>query len=229
MEIKASESIKVTNEVTAKASIRTSMTIQFLKSAILFAEKAKELEINISHPIKDSIRSEHRSYATMSIIASVAFLEATINEIYLDAVDKNKNIFPNYDDCIINSLASIWPILEEYKARTLSKYQTILEISKKDKFKKGALPYQAVQELIDLRNILIHYKPEWSNKENKFSDLQAKLRNKNIVDNPYSHKNDPAFPKKILSFDCAAWAIESSYNFVKEFLDKMQIETALYD
>jgi len=173
------------------------------------------------------MRSEHRSYVTMSIIASVTFLETTINEIYLDAVDKNKKIFSSYDNCIINSLASIWPILEENKARTLHKYQTMLKISNKNKFDNGTLPYQAVQELIDLRNMLIHYKPEWSNKEKKFHELQASLRSKNIVANPYSHQNDSAFPKQLLSFDLAAWAVESVYSFVKEFLDRMQIKTAL--
>ncbi len=62
----------------------------------------------------------------------------------------------------------------------LSKFQVALVCAGHERMDKGAEPYQSVDVLIDLRNELVHFKPQWwhddGRDEAKFvATLRAKL------------------------------------------------------
>jgi len=70
--------------VSVTASVIHKFSRQHLEAARHFADSAMDVE---SEPnLTERHRSAHRAYVTGAIIFSVAFLEASINEFYLEAV-----------------------------------------------------------------------------------------------------------------------------------------------
>ena len=119
---------------------------------------------------------------------------------------------------VSNLLSELWPIME--KSAILYKYQVVLTTTNKEKFNAGIPPYQDVDNLIKLRNALIHYKPEWDTDSKIHKSIEDRLKN-NFNINPFSHFNDAFFPKKCLGHGCAEWAVRSSIKFVQAFFEKM--------
>ena len=84
--------------------------------------------------------------------------------------------------------------------------------------------------LIDLRNMLVHFKPEWDNDQKKHKEVEKKLKGRFEL-NPFWPKNNPIFfPFKCLSHGCANWAVGSSMRFILQFfaLIGLDSETDLF-
>ena len=103
---------------------------------------------------------EHRAYVTAAIVFSVAFLEASINEFYLEARDSNQKTLEGLSDAEIAVIAELWDTVEQHTV--LGKYQVALAACRKQRFDKGAEPFQRTDALVKIRNALIHFRPEWS-------------------------------------------------------------------
>src|SRR5215213_7966930 len=132
--------------------------------AAIFTRRALEIESTYD---KDLVSGEpyyvHRGYVTAAVLSAVASLEATINEFFVDAQNENSPIFEGVDPMIPRILAEYWEEIEG--ARILTKYQMALILASKRKFDRGLSPYQEVDSLIQLRNALVHYKPEWDTEQ----------------------------------------------------------------
>jgi hypothetical protein len=70
-------------------------------------------------------------------------------------------------------LASFWESVGNGRYSLLGKYQMALLLSGAGQFDKGAHPYQDAQLLIDFRNGLVYFRPDWhdSGKKRKFDSL----------------------------------------------------------
>lgn len=214
----------VTVDIKAEVSIKTNFSIYHLLAAANYSRAAHKIEKEVRPPCPEKERIEYIGFVTSSIIMSVAALESRINEIYLSAVDKDKNIFKNFNDDTIESLSIIWHDLDNKRISTLSKYLISLLISRKTLMNKGDKIYQDVDMLIKLRDALIHYKPEWDTElKGKHTKLEGHLSTKFEI-SPYSHRNDSFFPKKCLSHGCASWAVNSVINFIDHFYKIMGIQ-----
>ncbi|MGZ8226110.1 MAG: hypothetical protein ACXWT3_05655 [Methylococcaceae bacterium] len=105
-------------------STRAYLSISHFQSAKFLARKCTEYE-NMEGPINlnGPERSQHASYSISSVIISVAFLEATINEIFSDCTDdsgklristiQEKDLMGKLWELGIPRTAS-YPILEKY-------------------------------------------------------------------------------------------------------------------
>lgn len=162
-----------------------------LHSARVLCEKTVEVEAlhDSSQQASEGLTDEYMAYATGSIFASVAFLEASINETFLRALGYTKGephngTLKKLHPDIITSMANAWkigtdwgnePSLRQFlrdprknlpeRWFILDKYQLALYLADKPPFnkpfdKKGKLWVDATL-LIDLRNYLTHHKPEW--------------------------------------------------------------------
>lgn len=175
----------------------------------------------------------HGAFVSTAIFSAVSFLEATINELFDDAVE-NKERFDGLlylDENLLMQMEDWW-ITKGIKAPTLEKYQKILKLADKSKFNKGTQPYQDVKLVTQLRNSLVHYKPEWSN-----TVLNTKLEVIKVEDSfidklkgkfelcPFVAPANAFFPDKCLGYGCAKWAIDSILKFTDEFLERMAIRT----
>jgi hypothetical protein len=215
-------SIKVNLTLSATASVKTNFSGHHMLSAAHFARQSAIIEKNDSDEITDELRAEHRAYVTGAIVVSVASLEATINEVFISARD-NDSLFKGFDPTIPKVLAKFWDwYIVKRRPSILEKYLLILDVANKEAFDREKSPYQEVGDLIQLRNALVHYKPEWDTdlKNHKKIEDRLEKRLKTRI-NPFSHANDAFFPKKCLGHGCAEWAVQSSIKFIEDFYNRM--------
>lgn len=93
---------------------------------------------------------------------STAALEAAVNEIYLQAVDKTLSAFTRIDAVQVALIAELWQVLENSRAPMLKKHDIALTAIGQSPFRLGVEPVQSAASLIGLRDPLIHFKPEWN-------------------------------------------------------------------
>ncbi len=85
--ILATGTVTATATVTAFPRVKNNFSRQYLVFARHFAAMASTVQSKGTITEQDT--SEHRAYVTGSVVFSEAFLEASINEFYLEAIDGN--------------------------------------------------------------------------------------------------------------------------------------------
>ncbi len=205
----------LTMQATAKS--RVNLSFQHMQEAIHLMDLSKDCEAtNAGKTFADGdFFNHHRAYVVGSIMTSVASVEARINEFYLDATD---NLLGSILDASQQGLLTeLWKPLDEKRVPVLQKYQIALTAIKSSKFDTSKGPYQDVSLLIDLRNMLVHFKPEWDNDQRKHKKIEEKLRGRFELNPFWPNENSIFFPFKCLSHGCASWAVRSSMHFILEF------------
>ena len=233
-------------EVNSSASISISMRPYFsdyhVRAAAFFSEQSAELENKHgSKPPADwgSSFYDHRACVMGSILSSVAFLEAAINELFVDSVEyvaKDPQPPPTDPPRPVDQLdregrelmAGMWPF-DVDRRRILEKYQIALVLNNKPKLDTSRNPYQDTDVVVTLRNTLVHYKPQdlpaGLRPEEEPLKLARKLRGKEFALNPFmpEESGNPFFPDKALSHGCARWAFDTSLAFTDAFFSQMGI------
>ena len=217
--LKGSIKVKSTLGVSVTASVKTNFSSHHMLSAAHFARQSAIIEKNYKDGITDELRAEHRAYVTGAIIVSVASLEATINEVFISAID-NDNLFKDFDPSIPKVLSEFWTWDVVERSSILEKYRCVLAVANKEAFDHGNPPYQEVNDLIKLRNALVHYKPEWDTDLKNHKGIENRLKSRFNI-NPFSHDNDAFFPKKCLGHGCAEWSVQSVIKFIEDFYNRM--------
>lgn len=201
------------------ARMRTHFNFQHMVAAAYFARGALEIESNHTDLVDGEPYFAHRGYVTGAIFSAVASLEATINELFIDASNPGSPTFEGADTRTPGLLArGSWQEIEGEP--TLRKYQIALALAEEQRFDRGAAPYQDVSALIQLRNALVHYKPEWDTDQNKHEKIESKLRSR-FAPNPFAGPSDAFFPKKCLGHGCAEWAVRSSVTFIESSFSRL--------
>ena len=145
-----------------------------------------------------------------SIISASSFIEANINELFCDTIQKDINLINHdknlkmIDKELIIRMASVWDLIK--KSPTLNKYNVALKLANKNAFNKRSSLYQNVNLLRDLRNALVHYKIEWieclnSHKqdENEIHEIGKKLKGKFPLNKIFKKASNPFYPDRCLS------------------------------
>jgi hypothetical protein len=198
-----------------------SMSRQHLAAASYFAANSQELEATVSQPTEEE-RSHHRAYVTGAILSSVAFLEASINELFLECIGNDTGKLGPLQDAAKQAMAEAWPSVE--RRPILEKYQHALVKSNLREFKKGRPPYQDASSLVALRNALVHYTPEWDDEETLHDNLRKRLSRK-FEPNPFAAPGTLWFPHVCLGAGCASWATDTARRFSQDFTQRMGIPT----
>ena len=81
---------------------------------------------------------------------------------------------------------------------------------------RGAGSYQDIKVLIELRNALTHFKPEWMNEADEHAKISAKLFSK-IEGGPFLLTSELLFPRRWAGHSCTSWAVNSALAFAKDF------------
>jgi hypothetical protein len=211
--------IKARASVSASARVKHNFSKQHLRAAILFADDAQKSEAMTKQPDEEH-RSRHRACVTAAILSAVAFLEASINELYLSAIDQDRTNLPTFDHRLFQLFGQDWRDVEKYPI--LQKYQTALLLAGKDRFNQGGPPYQDADNLIRLRDSLVHYKPEWDDEAGQHQNLENRLRRKFTL-SPYAETGSLWFPHQCLGAGCAQWSAVTARDFSDEFCDRLGI------
>ena len=217
--LKGSIKVNSTLGVSATVSLKTNFSGHHMLSAAHFARQSAIIEKNYKDEITDELRAEHRAYVTGAIIVSVASLEATINDVFISAID-NDNLFKDFDPSIPKVLSEFWTWDVVERSSILEKYRCVLAVANKEAFDHGNPPYQEVNDLIKLRNALVHYKPEWDTDLKNHKGIENRLKSRFNI-NPFSHDNDAFFPKKCLGHGCAEWSVQSVIKFIEDFYNRI--------
>lgn len=164
---------------------------------------------------------EHRSYAISAVFSSAAFLEAFINEILQDIADAPPGDLPERCRGISEgpaaTLRAEWTATKRplEGASILRKYKAALKAAGKPLPDENKGPTSRVKKLVDLRNNLVHYKPEFKAFDESTEMekcLRGEFASNKIFDNP-----SPWYTIGCLGHGCAEWAHTSATDFVDEW------------
>lgn len=213
-------------------SLKTYMSAHFLVAANCLALDAKKIEAAEKGKTNSKFVLNHRAYVISSIFMSMAFVEALINELLFDASEGQVSSFPGLTQPMSKSFSEIWQRVKNppYPS-VLDKYEEALALTGKGIFDHGTNPYQEIIDVVQLRNSLMHYKPETISTEstrdpkdiNEIHKLEKRLRKK-FNENPLISGGNAFYPDKCLSFGCAAWAFAVCVRFVNEFCFRLGIQ-----
>jgi hypothetical protein len=206
-------------------------------AAVLFSRMCGQLEqspppaspdeANRGLSYAEEAAPRHRALVTGSIFASVAFLEACINELFASARYPNLEVGGKLPLEERERMVSMGDYLETLP--TLERFQAALTLLRRTVFDKGRSPYQDAALLVKLRNALVHYKPRWrpggseaftSAEESK---LTKALAEKKFAPHPFTGPGNPFFPDQCLGHACTAWAWQSALSFSDEFFARVGV------
>jgi hypothetical protein len=219
-----------------KISYRIYYSLQHLLSSVLFARRAYALEQDTKSD-SANLFTEHRAYVTGSIITAIAFLEATINELFADAGDESVNRMKQLSPQLRQLMAQMWALRVPRTASyaIVDKYQIALTLAGAETFPPGQKPFQDIGVLVELRNELIHYEPTWRDErspaepnEASSDKLGRKLRAILLSNlNPLAGAERPYFPDHCLGYGCAKWSVTESVRFVDGFFGRIGMSSSL--
>ena len=204
----------------AEVQMRAYFSSSHLWGAQHFTRLAREIEDQHTGN-KAVFKIDLRAYVTNAVLSAVAFLEASINEVYDDVAHEH----PGYVDPLspetkrllagLWDRVALWPILD--------KYRTALLCSGVDTFDKGQQPYQDAKLLIKLRNQLIHARPKTQN-TGDFDKLCKGLKTRFKPSRLMNNTANPYFPDHCLGAGCAGWAVVSAQAFADEFFHRVGMQ-----
>lgn len=205
---------------------RSYLSLQHLSSARLFAKSAQNLEDVATstdpplHPNRD-----HRAFVVGAVLSSVAFLEASINELFADAAEGGDGQ-RGLGSKVMSRLMLIWSVTGD-RARILDKYDHALLAAELPSLERGGAEYGNVKCLVRLRNALVHSLPKWQpcgagepTAQRDLHQLEKTLKGKFAL-NRLADPNLPFYPDRCLGGACAQWSVDSSEAFHKEFRTRM--------
>jgi hypothetical protein len=192
---------------TVDADLRVSLAVQHMLAAARFSREVGAIENeNKGQPWGEFWGGIfHR--ATACILTSVASLEAYANELFSD----RNMLFQGYSPELLHNL---WETYEQKSI--LEKYEFALLLFRKPSMDRGATPFQDIKTLIELRNALTHFKPEWMSEADEHRKISAKLESK-IEGSSFVPSSELLFPRRWASHNCTTWAVTSAIAFAKHF------------
>src|SRR5262245_24918425 len=105
--------VRVHASISASAAVKHDFSKQHLHAATLFADDAQKCETMAKQPDEEQ-RARHRACVTAAVLSAVAFLEASVNEIFLSAVDQDRTNLPTFDHGLFQLFGQFWENVEKY-------------------------------------------------------------------------------------------------------------------
>jgi len=217
IELKPSNTTQLQLTMQASMTQRYNFAVQHLLSAARFRTLCGRTEKENSGTAFGPFFEEIQSYATAAVLSSVAALEASINEVYIDAIDEIQAL-PGLSR---DQVWDLWPHVEDKPI--LDKYQLTLTLCGREQMDVGTEPLQSVQTLIRIRNALVHFKPEWHNEQREHRKLGKQLQGKFAL-SPFPNSKAPVFPMRCMTQGLADWAICSVSSFASGFAERIDIK-----
>ena len=164
-----------------------------------------------------------KGYAIAAVIASVALLEFSVNELFDDALD---DVLGGISEHHMAQLGQIARLQSLRSLSTLDRMQLVLVTARLSPLDEGERPFQDASALIALRNHLVHAHVDWavvpaSRYQEEREKLERQLRslfpeNQLLSSSPY-----PYLPDRCLGAGCADWAATCSIHLLREFFSRL--------
>lgn len=187
-------------------------------SAHHFARNAASIEED-GGDVPKSDKWRYRACVTAAVLSSVAYLSASINELYLEVRKLSQSGEPGVRR-ELDLLVEAWPRIS--RVQVLQRYQLALAVADADQYNPSRMPYLDADSLIRLRDALISYDPEWDDERGKHHTLESRLQKK-FAPSPLVASRRPWFPDQCLGSGCAKWAVETVQVFTNDFYRRMAL------
>lgn len=207
-------------------SIRSYYSPRLLWTAQHHAELAGEIERTLAGDTPFSI--EHHGYVLSSIIASVAFLEAVVNELFQDAADERAGpdafITPLSEDCR-RLMAALWRSTREgFRLGPIERYEMLLAFAGAPSLNRGGQVYEDAKAAIALRDKLVHFRPEDQSAEDEAHAMERRLRGKFPENALMARAGNAWWPDHALGQGAAVWTHRSVKALADHVSDAIGIE-----
>lgn len=204
----------------AVPTVRSYFSTQHLWAANHFAHLAAECErTHARRAPKVSI--QHRVYVITAVSESVAFLEATVNEILQDAHDDHHGYVGPLGDAKIAALSAYWGSLNRGQSYVLKKYTRTLTLCGGTPIAVSDPRYQDAAALVDLRNALTHYRPASVSVIDPHP-LDAVLKGRFAPNALLDSGNAATFyPEYALGAGCAEWSVVTATAIADHFATEL--------
>lgn len=187
---------------------RSAQAVQHLMAASRSSRQCREIQdANRGLPFGPFF-DDQIACVSSTVMLSVASIEANINEHIEDA----DILFPELSAGARRTfcdLVSQLPILE--------KYECVLAIKELPSFDRGASPYQDVDLLIAIRNELVHFHPEWHDRQNRHAKLGKRILYRFELSPFIADESAVIFPLRYIGHGCTKWAVDSALAFMEQF------------
>ena len=206
-----------------------SFVAHHLKAVDYFESTARDIETEYEeelwHDLPTDTRDEYSICTTSGVIRSVAFLEATINEMirritvdepptsgYMTHPQLRTTVDPEEARGLIQD-----------RIPTLDKFDELLSDSGEKPIPTGEGTGQQTKAVIDLRNHFIHYESEMLPPD-ELPEAAACLPKEVRWSNPFeTEQMDPI--DRCLGSKMIEWATDSCFKYAEEFFDRLDIES----
>ena len=188
-------------------------------SAHNLAQSAESLEGLDPGEAPPEEKWRYRAYVTAAVLSAAGFLEAAINELYLEL----QKVTQSEDSHLRHELALLvnaWPQIA--KSPVLQKYQIALSVTDADQYNEDASPYAEAESVVRLRDALLSYAPEWDDTRGNHQLLEARLKDA-FPPSPLVSSQRPWFPDRCLGSGCAKWAVNTVQVFTNDFYERMAL------
>ena len=210
--------------------IRHGIALQHLWNARRVARLCREGEVTSDRNNFQAVRG-----ASMNAVSSAAaFIETIVNEVFADVADwqPGRPGREGLADDTVETMRRLWKGPDSIeRASTLTKYQIALTAAGKPLMDTERLPYKDAALLVNLRNLLMHYKPKWQSVGESVVGIENKLGGKFQPNQLLP--SGPWYPNQCLGAGCAQWACKTCVDFVDTWWQSMGIgrpsNTALND
>jgi hypothetical protein len=184
-------------------------------------------EMIILFPYDEDKEIEHRSSALATILTSVSFMEASLNELFASASDDSLPFGGGQGPLTReerDALLYYWQKAD--RKSLLTKCAGVLEVLGKDKIDKGSRLWQDADLLVKLRNMLVHHKPVWRPIDDPTLDddpVVKRLLLKRFPANPFLDGAESYFPDRCLGGACANWALRTAEECCGDFFRRLGV------
>ena len=188
-------------------------------SAHNFAKSAEAIESEDPGEIPTDEKWRYRAYVTAAVLSAAGFLEASINELYLELqkVTQSEDSHLRHE---LSLLVNAWPQIA--KSPVLQKYQIALSVTDADAYNEEVSPYADAENLVRLRDALLSYSSEWDDNRGRHQMLEARLKDA-FPPSPMVSAQRPWFPDRSIGSGCAKWAVKTAQIFTNDFYKRMAL------
>lgn len=208
-------------------------SIQHIQAAAYHARHARRLESRYRGELTSPLRVGILADAVAALFAAVAFLEATVNELFAESEFSDGGELRILPPDRVNAIAQVWSDRKTERAPLLQKANKLLEAAGKTEFQEGSPLYDSAKLMIGLRNPLVHYKASWLD-----VGTQDMVRPGNLNESTLALEMRAAFPPRIhsspleanawIGYGLARWAVQTALGFADELYTRLGI-TPIYD
>lgn len=214
--IRMQGSVSVTSGVSARASVIVNFSAKHLLTAAKLAREVGSIEDANKSADFGSFFEEVIGGSVSCVVLVSASLEAYANELF---ANRNK-YFTEHDRTVLDML---W---EQYERKPpIDKFDLALRIRKGQPLDRGDKTVQGVCRVVDLRNALVHFKPESLDEQAEHEKLSKRLEG-HVSRSPW-FPDEPLFPRAWATHETTAWAVSTVLQFVRDFSAISGIEDRL--